>query len=107
MRELIWVSLLGVFISASLAEESGVARGYALAAEKGCFECHAMSYGYIGPSFRALAERYRLDPETRAQLPEIVRAGSRGHWGERFAMRPQIHLTDEQVVVLIDWMLSQ
>jgi cytochrome c len=99
---------LGALLSTvSAIAEDDVARGYALAGEKGCFDCHTMSYTYVGPSFRALAERYRLDPDARAQLPGIVRAGSRGHWGERFAMRPQIHLTDEQVNVLIDWMLSQ
>jgi cytochrome c len=107
MRAFICASLLGVFASASIAENSDATRAYALAGEKGCFECHTLSYGYIGPSFRALAERYRLDPAARAQLPGIVRAGSRGHWGERFAMQPQIHLTDEQVKVLADWMLSQ
>jgi cytochrome c len=107
MRAFICASLVGVFASVAVAEENDAARGYTLAGEKGCFECHTMSYAYIGPPFRALAERYRLDPDARAQLPEIIRAGSRGHWGERFAMRPQVHLTDEQVDVLIDWMLSQ
>ncbi|HTS52142.1 MAG TPA: c-type cytochrome [Burkholderiales bacterium] len=108
MNTRIYLLAFGAALSALSANaEDEVARGYALAGEKGCFECHTMSYAYIGPSFRALAERYRLDPDTRAQLPGIIRAGSRGHWGERFAMRPRTHLTDEQVNALIDWILSQ
>lgn len=82
-------------------------RGYELVGSKGCLECHALSYAYIGPSFRALAESYRLDPEYRARLPEVILGGSVGHWGERFAMRPQSQLTNEQMKMLVDWILSQ
>ena len=82
-------------------------RGYALVGTKGCLQCHALSYTYIGPSFRALAERYRLDPEYRARLPDIIRSGSVGHWGERFDMWPQPHLTHEEMKAVVDWILSQ
>jgi cytochrome c len=82
-------------------------RGYELAGTKGCLECHALSYRYIGPSFRALAETYRLDPAYRAKLPYIIRGGSAGHWGERFVMWPQQQLTDEEMKLLVDWILSQ
>jgi cytochrome c len=82
-------------------------RGYELVGSKGCLECHALSYAYIGPSFRALAESYRLDPESRVRLPEVILGGSVGHWGERFAMRPQPQLTNEQMKMLVDWILSQ
>jgi len=82
-------------------------RGYELVGSRGCLECHALSYAYIGPSFRALAESYRLDPEYRARLPAIIRGGSIGHWGERFAMRPQPQPTNEQMKIIVDWILSQ
>jgi cytochrome c len=82
-------------------------RGYELAGTKGCLECHALSYRYIGPSFRALAETYRLDPDYRRRLPYIIRGGSAGHWGERFVMWPQPQLTDQEMKLLVDWILSQ
>ena len=82
-------------------------RGYALAQAKGCFECHALSTGYIGPSFSAIAQHYRRDPERRSQLPYIIRGGSVGHWGERYAMWPQQQLTDSEIKLLVDWILSQ
>ena len=81
--------------------------GYVLATEKGCFECHALGHREVGPSFRAIAQRYRFDPEARERLPYVVRGGSAGHWGERFAMWPQAGLTDAQVRQLVDWVLSQ
>jgi cytochrome c len=83
------------------------ASGYALANEKGCFECHTLGRTDVGPSFRAIARRYRFDAQARERLPYVVRGGSAGHWGERFAMWPQAGLSDAQVRQLVDWVLSQ
>lgn len=83
------------------------ASGYALALEKGCFECHSLGRAEVGPSFRAIARRYRFDPDARERLPYVIRGGSAGHWGERFAMWPQPRLSKEEVSELVDWVLSQ
>jgi cytochrome c len=82
-------------------------RGYKLADTKGCLECHALGYSYIGPSFSAIAQRYRRNPEYRERLPYVIRGGSAGHWGERFVMWPQVRLSDAEVHQLVDWVLSQ
>jgi len=104
-----WIAVLttGLAMSMSADAEDDFDRGYALAGEKGCFDCHALGHDYVGPSFRSLAERYRHDPEARARLPSVIEAGSRGHWGERFHMWPQVHLTHEQIQRLVDWVLMQ
>jgi cytochrome c len=81
--------------------------GYALATDKGCFECHALGRTEVGPSFRAIARRYRFYPEARERLPYVIRGGSAGHWGDRFAMWPQTGLSAEEVRQLVDWVLSQ
>jgi cytochrome c len=92
----------------ALAEDSAkFASGYALALEKGCFECHALGRTEVGPSFRAIASRYRFDPGARERLPYVIRGGSAGHWGERFAMWPRPRLSKEEVSELVDWVLSQ
>jgi cytochrome c len=82
-------------------------RAYRLAEKKGCFECHAVGYDYVGPSFRSIAERHRYNPETRSALSDVIRAGSRGHWGERFEMWPPVRLRDDEVQLLLDWVISQ
>jgi cytochrome c len=82
-------------------------RGYQLADTKGCLECHALGYSYIGPSFSAIAQRYRRNPEYRERLAYVIRGGSAGHWGERFVMWPQVRLSDAEVRQLVDWVLSQ
>ena len=82
-------------------------RGYHLARAKGCFECHALGSRDAGPSFRAIAQSYRHDPEYRAKLPYVIRGGSMGHWGDRFAMWPQPNLSDKEMKLLVDRILSQ
>jgi cytochrome c len=82
-------------------------RGYALAREKGCLECHAVGYRDVGPSFASIAQRHRFDPMARGRLPYVIRGGSAGHWGERFVMWPQPQLSDAEVKQLVDWVLSQ
>jgi cytochrome c len=98
-------SVLPTFALAGPAEDFD--RGYQLAESKGCFDCHALGYTDIGPSFRAIAQRYRFDPEHQDRLPYIIRGGSAGHWGERFVMWPQVRLTNQEVGQLVDWILSQ
>lgn len=89
------------------AESHTFDEGYRLAETKWCFECHALGRMEVGPSFRAIARRYRFDGEAAARLPYVIRGGSIGHWGERFAMWPQPRLSDAEVRQLVDWVLSQ
>ncbi len=81
--------------------------GYRLAEEKGCFDCHGLGYMDLGPSFRSIAQRYRLDLEHQYRLPIIIRGGSAGHWGDRFVMWPQPRLSDQEVEQLVAWIMSQ
>ena len=94
-------------ISPRAAADDIAERGYQLALNKGCFECHTVGRDYVGPSFRSVAERYRLNPQTRYELADVIRAGSRGHWGERFEMWPQVRLREDEVELLVDWVISQ
>jgi cytochrome c len=96
---------LPVLASAGTSEKFD--SGYMLANDKGCFECHALGHTEVGPSFRAVARRYRFDPEARERLPYVIRGGSAGHWGDRFAMWPQARLSDQEVRQLVDWILTQ
>ena len=92
---------------AAAAASDDFDRGYALAQQKGCLDCHALGYRDAGPSFREIARRYRFDPLAGSRLPYVIRGGSAGHWGERFVMWPQPRLSDAEVKQLVDWVLSQ
>lgn len=82
-------------------------RGYALAQAKGCLECHAVDTRVVGPSYQAIARRYRHDPGARKRLPRAIRGGSAGHWGDQVVMWPQVRLTSDEAQQLVDWVLSQ
>jgi cytochrome c len=96
-----------LLIAATPALSADFDRGYALARQKGCLECHALGYRDVGPSFRSIAQRYRFDHSGRERLPQVIRGGSAGHWGERFVMWPQVQLSNPEVQQLIEWILSQ
>jgi cytochrome c len=105
----IWPALICASLATSaLAQpEDEFERGFALAAKKGCLDCHALGHAYVGPSFISIAEHYRHDPEAPGQIADVIQAGSRGHWGERFNMWPQVHLTPEELQRLVRWVLMQ
>jgi cytochrome c len=108
MKPLIWslvAAILPILALAGPAEDYD--RGYALAQDKGCFECHALGRRDVGPSFSAIAARYHNDPDARQRLPYVIRGGSVGHWGERFAMWPQRQLSNAEVRLLVEWILAQ
>lgn len=108
MRAALWVFIAGVASASAMAgpaDEYG--RGYKLAVDKGCFDCHALGVSDAGPSFRAIANRYRFNAKQAQLLPVVIRGGSAGHWGDRFVMWPQPQLTNEQARLLVEWILAQ
>lgn len=58
------------------------AKLFKLAQMNGCIECHTVSAATIGPSWMAIAERYKDAPrdEARALLIDSVLNGSKGKW---------------------------
>jgi cytochrome c551/c552 len=110
MRVMMMLCLLGAAGSPPLVEANpgeDFDRSLQLAEQKGCLECHTLGRSYIGPSFAAIAKRYRGNHEYRDKLPYIIRGGSVGHWGDRFVMWPRPRLSDSEVRQLVDWILSQ
>jgi len=104
---LLGLAALPAVVFAAHEDPHDFAHGYALAEQKGCLECHDIGRRVIGPSYAAIARHYRFDPGARERLPYVIRGGSIGHWGDRFAMWPQPNLTDAEVEELVDWVLSQ
>jgi len=87
------------------AQDSG--RGLFLSEKRLCFECHSVTIRNVGPSFEAVAARYRYNPWAREILADRIRNGSAQHWGDRYEMWPQIVVPDEELHVLVDWILRQ
>jgi cytochrome c len=62
----------------------------------------------LGPSWQAIADRYRGDREVLEKVRQRIRTGSKGVWGE--APMPPVspeQLTDEQLSLVLDWVLKR
>ncbi|MCX7891037.1 MAG: c-type cytochrome [Burkholderiales bacterium] len=79
--------------------------GAKLVGEAGCIACHKLDEAFVGPSFKAIAARYRGDSGAPARLAQKVRQGGAGVWGPT-PMPPQ-NLTDAELKPLVDWVLAQ
>lgn len=119
-----FIAALPVLIAAAIA---GCGRGsgpgmpdpevdaqlFKLAQMNGCIECHTVSATTVGPSWMAIAERYRAAPpeEARALLVESVMKGSKGKWltwKDGGAGMPPLErrVARDDVVQLVDYILS-
>ena len=71
----------------------------------GCYACHAIETKRVGPSYRAVAERYRDQPESVPTLVAKVIDGGGGVWGP-IPMITHPHLSAEQLTPLIERILQ-
>lgn len=86
---------------------------FKLAQLNGCIECHSVSAATVGPSWMAIAERYKTAPraEARALLIESVLKGSKGKWvtwkdGGQGMPPLERRVVKEDVEQLVDFILS-
>ena len=92
------------------AEED--ARLFKLAHLNGCIECHTVTSASIGPSWMAVAERYKEEPRAEARLLLInsVMNGSKGKWitwrGDDGMPPLGKRVVKEDVEELVDFILS-
>jgi len=73
-----------------------------------CGVCHQIDNPMLGPSYRAIAERYSDQDDAVQTVLTRMREGSQGVWGK--APMPPVTestLSDEQLQTVIDWILSR
>ena len=81
-----------------------------LARLNGCWACHHVKQGLIGPSWRAVSEHYKDDPNARQWLIDKVKNGGSGVWNKitSGAVMPanSPRVSDEHIAELVDFILS-
>lgn len=93
-------------IASLLGSVSGpVVASMELAKKNHCFACHAVDHRVIGPSFKEIARKYTNDKTAQARLITKVKMGGGGVWGA-IPMPPNPQLSDTDVTLLVDWILS-
>ena len=81
-----------------------------LARMNGCWACHRVERGEVGPAWRAVSERYKDDPNAREWLFYKISNGGTGNWSKitSGAVMPPYspRVSDEHIYQLIDFILS-
>lgn len=91
---------------AAHAGEGGMSAGETKARASNCFACHAVDHKLVGPSYRAVADRYAGKGDaTVAMLVKKIKMGGAGNWGE-VPMTAHPELSDADLTDMVHWILS-
>ena len=111
-------SLLSMLISAcdvgdSMREASKnnpVTNARVIAADNECLSCHAVGVTVVGPAWKLVAKKYKDQPGAKEFLIEKIKSGGKGNWntvtGNQSMPGYQDRLTEQEIVVLVDYILS-
>lgn len=98
--------LFPLFIALIAAATGAMADdGRVIATENGCMACHSPGEPMIGPSFAKISARYKGKADAQKVLLQSIKGGSRGKWGV-MVMKPNTKLSDDEVRVVVDWLLA-
>lgn len=97
--------VVGIVSSRPQAATAAQPPGEKLARQSDCFSCHSVELKLVGPSFAAVAERYRGQPDAVARLMQKIRAGGSGVWGT-VAMIPHPAMSPSDLREIVKWVLS-
>jgi cytochrome c len=87
------------------AGETGGLASHPLMAQSDCYTCHQVDSKLVGPSFRAIAIKYRDRKGALDRLAKKVRLGGSGDWGSvPMAAHPNLKAGDERIMVR--WILA-
>lgn len=76
----------------------------ALAKQNACLGCHAINKKIVGPSFEAVALKYKNDPSAQTFLKNRILKGGAGSWGV-VPMPANAKLSDADLSLLTSWIL--
>lgn len=79
-------------------------KAFAIAKQNACLGCHAFNKKIVGPSFQAIAEKYKGDANAQAFLKNKIAKGGSGSWGV-VPMPANTKLKDADLSTLTSWIL--
>jgi cytochrome c len=86
-------------------ETSTLNEGKKLVDSNDCVSCHALDHSLVGPPFTAIGKRYAGEAGAVSKLSAKIKAGGSGVWG-KVPMTPHPKLTDAQLRMMAEWILS-
>ena len=103
VRAAVFLLMLAYFIptvQANVEDENALA----LARKNACLGCHAVNKKIVGPSFQAVAEKYKGNANAQSMLKNKIAMGGSGSWGV-VPMPPNAKLSDADLTALTSWVL--
>jgi cytochrome c len=79
-------------------------KAFSVAKQNACLGCHAVNKKIVGPSFQAVAEKYKNDSNAKAFLKNKIAKGGSGSWGV-VPMPANAKLSDADLSTLTNWIL--
>lgn len=79
-------------------------KAFALAKQNACLGCHAVDKKIVGPSFQAVAQKYKQDQNATVFLKNKITRGGSGSWGV-VPMPANAKLSDADLSLLVSWIL--
>jgi cytochrome c len=103
VKKVILLAVLAHFISIAQANVEDQ-KAFSIAKQNACLGCHAVNKKIVGPSFQAVAEKYKSDPNAKAFLKNKIAKGGSGSWGV-VPMPANAKLSDADLSALTSWIL--
>lgn len=82
------------------------ANGLESAKKNNCLMCHGVSNKIVGPGFTEVAAKYKSNADAETYLTEKIKKGGSGVWGS-VPMPPQAQLNQDELKVLVNWILKE
>ena len=92
--------------SMAVAGNAQAENGEVLAKKYNCMMCHAVAIQSAGPAFKDIAAKNSENKDAQAKLEIKVRRGSVGVWGKKPMPPTAQSVSDEDIRVIVQWMLS-
>ena len=77
----------------------------ALLKKNNCMACHAVDKKLVGPSYKAVADRYRGQSDAADKLAKKIRAGGAGVWGP-IPMPPHPQVSEADAKTMATYILN-
>lgn len=97
--------LLAPFLLAGVLAASPALADLKLATAKNCMQCHAADKKQVGPSYKAVAEKYAGQKDAVDKLAIKVIKGGGGVWGP-VPMPANAQVTPDEAKKLVAWILT-
>jgi len=80
--------------------------GAALMKKNNCGTCHQAEKKSVGPSIKAIAEKYKGDASAAAKLADKVRKGGSGSFGSMAMPATPAKASDEDIKAMVAYILK-